>query len=406
MRQRIPAAERFAGLETGGSAPANVPLPHNAHVHMPPNFSAFDTVEQVVELAAQQHMALVCASNYYDHRVYEPFARRCFDAGVFPLFGLEIILYDEGLARRRVRTNDPNNPGRVYLCGLGTPFIGQPPAGVADTLGLIRRNDERRMRAMIDRINGVLDVRGVGCRLAYEAIVDGLVRRHGAEADSIVLQERHLAQALQETLFATAESDPSVLDRAAPGALKTPGDPVKVQNDLRSHLMKAGGPAYVDEEFVDFATAKAVILGLGGIPCYPILGDGASPLTEFEADVDTLIESLRAWGVHMAQFIPRRNSLELVERYAEPLRDAGIVLTVGTEHNTLELIPLQPACAGGVALTPRLMELFFEGACISAAHQVLVSRGLPGYVDGAGNRVGDSADLAGIGAGLIGQVVG
>lgn len=371
---------------------------------MPPNFSAFDTVGQIVELASQQHMALVCASNYYDHRVYDPFARLCFDACVFPLFGLEIILFDDGLARRGVRTNDPNNPGRVYLCGLGTAFISQPPAGPAETLDLIRRNDERRMHAMVERINEVLASRAVGCRLAYEDAVDGLVRRHGVEPDSIVLQERHLAQALQEMLFSAAESDPGILDRAAEGALKAPGDPVKVQNDLRSHLMKAGGPAYVDEEFVDFATAKSAILGLGGIPCYPVLGDGVDPPTEFEADVDRLIESLNAWGIHMAQFIPRRNSLELVQRYAEALREAGIVLTAGTEHNTLELIPLQPACAGGVALTPRLMELFWEGACIGAAHQVLVSRGQAGYVDARGERAGDLAELAAIGAGLIQQV--
>ena len=29
-------------------------LPANAHIHLPPNFSAFDSVEQAVSLAAEQ----------------------------------------------------------------------------------------------------------------------------------------------------------------------------------------------------------------------------------------------------------------------------------------------------------------------------------------------------------------
>ena len=167
--------------------------------------------------------------------------------------------------------------------------------------------------------------------------------------------------------------------------------------------MKAGRPAYVDEEFVDFNAATAMILEMGGIPCYPILGDGASPMCEFEESPEQLIEDLRARSIHMAQFIPRRNTLEVVERYAGPVRDAGIVLTVGTEHNTLELIPMQPACRAGVPLTDELMEYFWEGACISAAHQVLVSRGEPGYVDAQGRLIGDSARLARIGANLVEQ---
>jgi len=397
-----------AGLDSlslAGQAGKAGPFRHNAHIHTPPNFSAFDTVDQVVSLASEQGLSLICASNYYDHRIYDRFAGLCLHAGVFPLFGLEVILFDADLARRGIRTNDPGNPGRVYLCGLGTPHIIDPPASARATLSTIRANDDRRMHAMIDAVNAAMADRGVGVALAHDEIVDSLVRRHEVERDSIVLQERHIVQALQAALFAAGDDDPAALiAQAAGGAVESQTDPVAVQNDLRSALLKAGKPAYVDEEFVDFATAKQLILHLGGIPCYPVLGDGAKPVNEFEATPERLIESLRERGIHTAQFIPRRNSLELVERYARALRKAGIVLTVGTEHNTLELIPLQPACEGGVALTEELMGWFTEGACIAVAHQVLVARGESGYVDSHGDLVGDPDELARIGASLVEQV--
>ncbi len=398
-------APLFDGLTIDATAPIGPPRDHNAHVHLPPNFSAFESVEQALDLARDQGLTLLCASNYYDHRIYAAYGRGCLERGIFPAVGLEIISFDAGLAADGVRVNDPGNPGRFYANGLGTAFIVDPPAGAAETLGLIRSRDEARMAEMVERVNRLMEERGVAVRLSVEGIVAGLVARHGVDPAFVALQERHLVQALQVALFEAAGSDPTALvQQAAGAALARPTDPVAVQNDLRSHLLKAGKPGYVEERFVDFETACATILGLGGIPCYAILGDGANPVPEFEADPDGLVERLVARGIHMAQFIPRRNQLAFVERYAEVLRAAGIVLTVGTEHNTLELIPLQPAAIGPTPLSPRLRERFWEGACITAAHQVLVGRGEPGYVDGAGARVGDPERLARIGAALLRQV--
>jgi hypothetical protein len=400
-------ADRYRKLKIDESGAAGPPLPHNDHIHMPPNFSAFDTVEQIVDLAKDQDQAMVTASNYYDHRIYDQFAELCFDTGILPGFGLEIIVYDAELGAAGVKTNDPGNPGRIYLCGVATAHIVDPPAGPKATLSKIRDNDERRMAAMVEGINAVMAERDVPVRLSVEGITDKLVARHGVERESVVLQERHLAQALQEALFeAGSDGLPAMLEKAAGKPLSSPGDPVACQNELRSALLKSGKPAYVKEEFVDFDTAKDTILGLGGIPCYPILLDGASPINDFEADPKALVERLRQRGIHMAQYIPRRNDLQEVEAHAPYLREAGIALTVGTEHNTLELIPLQPACKGGTPLSPMLAEMFWEGACIAAAHQTLVSRGEAGFVGPAGERTGSPSRLAAIGDGLIRQVHG
>ena len=51
-------------------------LPNNAHVHLPPNCSAFRTVREAVDLAAAKNCRILGASNYYDYQVYSDFAGR------------------------------------------------------------------------------------------------------------------------------------------------------------------------------------------------------------------------------------------------------------------------------------------------------------------------------------------
>jgi hypothetical protein len=66
------------------------------------------------------------------------------------------------------------------------------------------------------------------------------------------------------------------------------------------------------------------------------------------------------------------------------MRAAGLVITAGTEHNTLDLLPIEPTCAGGVAVHEDVKEIFWEGACVVAAHQFLVLNGQAGFVDAKG----------------------
>jgi len=89
-------------------------------------------------------------------------------------------------------------------------------------------------------------------------------------------------------------------------------------------------------------------------------------------------------GVTMAEFIPVRNAPEVLEKYVKAMRAAGIAVVGGTEHNTLELIPLDPACLKGAAVPETVKEIFWEGACVVAAHQFLVAHGQAGFVDGEG----------------------
>jgi hypothetical protein len=360
----------------------------NSHIHLPPNFSAFDSVEQAVDLAAAEGIAVLGASNYYDYSVYREFRREATRRSIHPLFGIEIIALLTDLQQAGVKINDPGNPGKMYVCGKGiTRFDPLTSEGQA-LLNVIRQKDSERVSAMVDRVESVFLSVGLGMGLHAEAVKREVVARHGCPLDSVYLQERHVCQSFQEALFdRIPEMDrPTALARLFGTPSKSaPADAVGIQNEIRSHLMKAGRPAYVDETFVDFDHAYRLILALGGIPCYPTLADGAGQICAFEADVERLISQITERNIHAAEFIPVRNQPDVLRRYALAMRTAGLVLTAGTEHNTRDLLPIEPTCVGGQPIPDDVRELFWEGACVVAAHQHLVSVGEPGYVDSSGN---------------------
>ena len=154
---------------------------------------------------------------------------------------------------------------------------------------------------------------------------------------------------------------------------------------------------------MNFSQAFELILELGGIPCYPTLADGANPICPYEEPVEKLIDNLKQNNIHCAELIPIRNQPDVLACYAIAMRQAGIVLVCGTEHNTPDLIPIQPTCIGGKKIPDEIMDIFIEGACVVAAHQYLAFCGQCGFTDSEGmpnsawttaeQRIGAFADL-------------
>jgi hypothetical protein len=374
-------------LRRAASGQGLAPVPQNAHVHLPPNFTAFETVEQAVRLAAEQGVGVLGASNYYDYEAYGEFAEQCIARGVFPLFGLEVIALDKGLVAEGVKLNDPGNPGKMYICGKGIARFGKFTPRAAELIDAIRGNDAERIDAMICALEAIFRAQSARTGLTSEGVMDRVTRRHGCPRSSVYLQERHVCQAFQEVFFETVPVEARAgLLAAIYGALpKAPvTDAVATQNEIRSQLMKTGKPAFVAERFLTPAEARELILELGGIPCYPTLADGVKPICGFEEPVEGLIERLAAQGFACAEFIPLRNKPEVLEQYVTAMRRAGLVVAAGTEHNTLDLVPIEPTCVGGSPVPTAAREIFWEGACVIAAHQFLVMHGQPGYVDATG----------------------
>ena len=57
-----------AALEAAkpAAAGAGQMKPGNSHIHLPPNFSAFQNIEEVISLARKEQLRYLGASNYYD----------------------------------------------------------------------------------------------------------------------------------------------------------------------------------------------------------------------------------------------------------------------------------------------------------------------------------------------------
>lgn len=362
-------------------------LKNNSHIHLPPNFSAFTTVKQVIDLAGQQGVRVIGVTNYYDYRVYVEFARLSRAAGIYPLFGLEIISLVDELVKGGVKVNDPGNPGRMYICGKGVTKYDPVPAEPMAILQKIRAADVSRMQEMTRKTDDIFRKVGVELNITEASIKDMIVRRHGCSPEIVYLQERHIAQAAQEALFAKVPADkrPELLTKVYGVAPKAPvDDAVKTQNEIRANLLRSGKPAFVVESFVSDAEARQMILGMGGIPCYPTLADGATPLCPYEETPENLIANIKAMGVTMAELIPVRNTPAVLEKYVMAMRAAGIAVVGGTEHNSLDLIPLEPMCVKGAAVPDPVKAIFWEGACVIAAHQFLAGKGEVGFVDAAG----------------------
>jgi hypothetical protein len=164
-----------------------------------------------------------------------------------------------------------------------------------------------------------------------------------------------------------------------------PSDAAAVQGEIRTHLIKAGKPAYVEEKFIAFDAARRLVLDLGGLPCYTAVADGIKPITPFESTAETLIENVQAKGIWVTEFIPNRNEPAILEEYVPKMRAAGLVVSAGTEHNTLDRIPMIPACKKGAPVPDAIAEVFWEGACVVAGHQAAVLLGHPGYLDDDGS---------------------
>ncbi len=383
----------------------------NAHVHLPPNFSAFQSVDQAATLAEREDIRVLGVSNYYDFGIYAEFAARAWQRDIYPLFGLEVIAILPDLQRASILINDPGNPGRMYICGKGIVHFAPMTPAARQLMGWIRQNDAERMRRMVDLVERVFVEHHLRTRLDAGRILNQITDRCGVPRDSVCLQERHVAQAFQEEFFRLVQpSERNARLSAVLGISSAAGpeDPLKVQHEIRSALMKVGKPAFVLERFVDFEQAYRLILELGGIPCYPTLADGARPICAYEDPPENLVEALGLSGIFCAEFIPIRNRPEVLERYVHAVRRAGIVVTAGTEHNTPDLLPLEPRCVQGLPVPEGVRDIFWEGACVVAAHQHLALHGKCGYVDGSGKLNPEFSDgesrisyFAGLGAAVL-----
>lgn len=358
----------------------------NAHLHTPYSFSAFENIDQALDKALEESVKVVGINDFYTTAGYEAWAEACAKRKRYPLFNIEFISLNEEDQRAGLRVNDPGNPGRTYLSGKGLayPFrLAEPYAG---QLVQVREEANAQVRSMCLKLNEVLAAKKLNFQLDFEEICRTLTKGS--------VRERHLAKALRMKVYEVCQNDAQAIRELL--NLLFDGKELKasvekeaaVENEIRGNLLKAGGAAFVPEDpkaFLPMQTVCQIILAAGGIPTYPFLADDAKGgYTDFEADLEKAAKVLRERGFYSVEFITTRNDVALLEKYASYLHEQGFVVTLGSEHNTPAMEPIELFARGGVPLSERLLQINYEGACVVAAHQHLLKQGLPGYVDAQG----------------------
>ena len=359
----------------------------NAHLHTPYSFSAFDDVNDALDRAVAENVKVVGINDFYTAAGYDEWYAGCKKRHLYPLFNIELISLNKEDQKKGLRVNDPANPGRTYISGKGLKYPFSLSEPYATQLADVRKKSNDQVEAMCEKLNGILDANGIGFSLDF-----GWIKKELTKGD---IRERHLAKALRMKVYEFAENDESgireMLDQRFGGfELKSlPGNIADVENEIRANLLKAGGAAFVSEKsdaFLSVSAVSKIILNAGGIPTYPFLADDKNGnYTDFENDLERVSKDLKERGFHSVEFITTRNDVHLLEKYAEYLYDAGFVVTFGSEHNSPTMEPIELFARNHAPLTDKLMKINYEGACVIAAHQNLISEGKQGYVDKDGN---------------------
>ena len=319
----------------------------NAHLHTPYSFSAFSSIDEALDKAAAEGVKVVGINDFYSMDGYGAWKAGCAARGLYPLFGIEFISLNAEDQAAGLRVNDPNNPGRTYISGKGLAFPVKLTGDEARLLASVRACSNDQCREMCARLNEWLKAEGKDVVLDFEEIKASLTCG--------LVRERHLAKALRLALCPD-----------------TP-EPAKVENELRSKLLKAGGAAFVPESpeaFLPMQTVQRIIEAAGGIPTYPFLGDDAKGhFTDFEEDLQKAADTLKKRGFRSVEFITTRNTTAVLERYAGYLEDEGFIVTFGSEHNTPAMEPVRLRTRDASELSDKLKAVNYRGACAVAAHQ-------------------------------------
>jgi len=375
----------------------------NAHLHTPYSFSAFSDIPQALDMAVAENVKVMGINDFYTTDGYEEWSAECAVRGIFPLFNIEYISLNKADQLAGLKVNDPGNPGRTYLSGKGLSFPAKMDEPYASALASVRAESNRHVAGMCAKMNDLLDKIHAGFRLDFETIRSGMTKG--------MVRERHLAKALREAIevqLSAADEKKAFYSRLFGGKelVSQLDAPAAIENELRNNLLKAGGPAFIPEPaaaFLDSEMVCEMILNQGGIPTYPFLADDSNGnFTHFEELKEEAAKILKARNIWSVEFITTRNNLEVLEDYVGYLDREGFVVTLGSEHNTPAMEPIELFARKKTELSPMLKEISYRGACIIAAHQYLSATTGEGYLDKSGKpKSSESENFITLGQALI-----
>lgn len=362
----------------------NAILNCNGHIHTPYSFSAFSSIDEAFMLAKQQEIDILGINDFYVTDGYEEFAIKAREYGVFPLFNVEFMALDKELQSDDIRINDPANPGRIYISGKGLSYPIRRSAQSDSLVEQLRSGTNKRTAEMVRKLN--VHFRAVGVDIQLDL---NMIQRELAKG---LVRERHVAKAVWHVLSNKYSKITQRLEAFhlmfGGRLLSNPENEAEITNEIRNRFLKKGNIAYVlenDDAFISLERAIELIIDSGGIPCYPVLLDDKHGMfTHFESDWEQMCRFLTERGIYCIELIPQRNSVKSLTEFINYFDSRGFSILLGTEHNTPVMTPMSVSARDG-ELTTELQRIAYRGACLVAAHQYRVSKGMEGYINSDGS---------------------
>ena len=171
----------------------------NAHLHTPYSFSAFENVNQALDMAVAEGVKVVGINDFYTTDGYDAWSKGCKERGLYPLFNIEFISLNESDQKAGLRVNDPGNPGRIYLSGKGLSFPFKLAKSFATQFAEVRAEANAQVKAMCSKVNELLIENQAGFILDFEWIKNELSKGS--------IRERHLAKALRLKAYEACGDD-------------------------------------------------------------------------------------------------------------------------------------------------------------------------------------------------------
>jgi len=347
----------------------------NVHIHTNESFSVFRSPTEAAWKAYRAGLEVFGINDHYTIAGHKEFGEACKILGLKAAFSIEAIAMSEEARIRGERYNDPKNPGRIYLCGKGVIRDLKPDSPGNKLLNLMREALRKRYEKMTEKVNEILQRIDPSLNLTFNDVLKCTPRGN--------VTERHVAQAVAELLKSRFPDDRDLKEflRKLFGDIKVDlSSDENFQDLIRNELLKAGGPAYVEEPLEAFPEVEKLVSlfrEYGAIPTYPVLGN---PITEKESNLDSLFDELEDYGIFAIEVIPKRNTEERLREIVEKAEKRGFPVFNGTEHNTKSPQPL----VDDLSKDPRFLPTFKRGAYLILGHQFLSKYAEVGYIDPSG----------------------
>jgi len=384
---RLDALRELKRLEELGKIPrpeANYGV--NTHIHTSESFSVFRSPAEAAWEGYRAGLEVLGINDHYTIAGHKEFREACRILGLKATFSIETIAMSEDAKSEGVRYNDPDNPGRIYLCGKGVVRDLNPGSQGEKDLATMTAALRKRSEEITRKVDSLLKETDPSLRLSFEDIVRLTPRG--------IVTERHVSQGLEELIERTFPDDArrrqflrELIGDFEDKDLSKGG---RFQDLLRRKLLKAGGPAYVEElpdAFTGLERMVSLFRKYGAIPTYPVLGN---PVTERERDLESLFDELERNGIFAVEVIPHRNTRERLQEILTVADHRGFPVYSGTEHNTKIAMPLLDA----LSADPDFFFLFRRGAELLLGHQFLSKYAGMGYLNPEGRLSIEDREIA------------